>query len=205
MMSKPLSITALGITVLTLGTITAKPANATGFDVMYDIFFSGTATLHEPVSEPFPAEPKTVVYENVLRQGTLHIPPDSQFSDVLDLLDRNVHGFDPFSYGNHVTFSGNGTVNSIPYRFAYNNNQIALQPEINSNTCITQSCNLTSNTQFSVSDPTGKLLIDGQLNYSGEIKPIPTPALLPGLLGLGVSVWRKRRSAAAASAQSSPA
>lgn len=35
--------------------------------------------------------------------------------------------------------------------------------------------------------------------YSGVIPdPIPTPALLPGLIGLGMSAWRKRKAALAA-------
>jgi hypothetical protein len=30
----------------------------------------------------------------------------------------------------------------------------------------------------------------------GNSKPVPTPALLPGLIGLGIGAWRKRQLAA---------
>jgi hypothetical protein len=205
MMRHPLSIAALSITVLALETIAATPANAAGFNTLvYDISFSGDATLHEAVSAPFPATPQTVGYENESRQGTVDVPVGSEFPDVLDVLFRTVHEFDPFSYGNNVTFSGEGHVDSNPYSFEYTNNHIAFNPPIDGNTCITHPCNFTADTTFSVSDPTtANVLIDGKLSYSGGIEPIPTPALLPGLLGLGVSVWRKRRSAVASPAQSS--
>jgi len=32
--------------------------------------------------------------------------------------------------------------------------------------------------------------------YSGDATSVPTPALLPGLIGLGLNFWRKRRSEA---------
>ncbi|XQQ05171.1 MAG: PTPA-CTERM sorting domain-containing protein [Leptolyngbya sp. IPPAS B-1204] len=32
--------------------------------------------------------------------------------------------------------------------------------------------------------------------YSGDATPVPTPALLPGLIGLGLNLWRKRRNEA---------
>ncbi len=32
--------------------------------------------------------------------------------------------------------------------------------------------------------------------YSGDTTPVPTPALLPGLIGLGLGVWRKRKTEA---------
>jgi hypothetical protein len=30
--------------------------------------------------------------------------------------------------------------------------------------------------------------------YSGDATPVPTPALLPGLIGLGLGIWRKRKA-----------
>jgi hypothetical protein len=32
--------------------------------------------------------------------------------------------------------------------------------------------------------------------YSGNATPVPTPALLPGLIGLGLGLWRKRKAEA---------
>jgi hypothetical protein len=32
--------------------------------------------------------------------------------------------------------------------------------------------------------------------YPGDATPVPTPALLPGLIGLGLNLWRKRRNEA---------
>lgn len=36
--------------------------------------------------------------------------------------------------------------------------------------------------------------IEGNIVTNGGITEIPTPALLPGLIGLGISVWRKRKA-----------
>jgi subtilisin-like proprotein convertase family protein len=38
---------------------------------------------------------------------------------------------------------------------------------------------------------------DVELNI--QTQPVPTPALLPGLIGLGLGIWRKRKAETAAS------
>ncbi|MBW4582611.1 MAG: PTPA-CTERM sorting domain-containing protein [Tildeniella nuda ZEHNDER 1965/U140] len=43
--------------------------------------------------------------------------------------------------------------------------------------------------------------VSGTTTFSGSITPVPTPALLPGLIALGVGVLRKRRVAAAEKAE----
>lgn len=46
-------------------------------------------------------------------------------------------------------------------------------------------------------DPTAYFSAVNNLRVGQAATPIPTPALLPGLIGLGLSVWRKRKAAAA--------
>lgn len=52
-----------------------------------------------------------------------------------------------------------------------------------------------------VNNPQIGLANDVDYNFQVEALPIPTPALLPGLIGMGVAAWRKRRGAVTATAE----
>jgi hypothetical protein len=52
-----------------------------------------------------------------------------------------------------------------------------------------------------VSNPEVALAGDVDYNFQVEALPIPTPALLPGLIGMGVAAWRRRKGAVTATAE----
>lgn len=52
---------------------------------------------------------------------------------------------------------------------------------------------------FGARNANGRLRIDN-VSLQGSVQPVPTPALLPGLVGLGLGAWRKRKQAAVSQA-----
>lgn len=190
-----LLVTVLGTACLSVGTaLAALPAIAG--TITYDGTTLGQPTFHRPkangISAPVELSPFTAVSYSV---QSFSVDTRGQY----DLLSGAI---DPLAWDNYLFLYKNSFNPSDPLangRIANNNLFDLPVPGISGFTNVLLNPGVT---YFLVTsgfdnDDIGAFtnIITGPGNIS-LITPIPTPALLPGLVGMGFAAWRKKRNTA---------